>query len=138
LQVIEEAFMPDPRRSTISWASGLNIALGIWLIISPFVFGYGDMQTLLGNDIILGIVVGALAVIRVLGPFSTSAAGWLNFLLGIWIIISPFALGFSDNNRWNDVAVGAVIAALAAWSTLTAQSAPRSGAQPQSETHAMR
>ena len=128
--------MADSRRSAISWASGLNIAAGIWLIISPFVFGYGDMQYLLWNDIVLGILVAVLAVIRISSPFSTPAVGWLNFLLGIWVVISPFALGFYGDNRWNDVVLGVIVALLAAWSALTAQASPRHIEPPSGTTHA--
>ncbi len=43
-----------------------------------------------------------------------SNASWLNILLGIWVIVSPFALAFGLVPRalWNNVATGAVIVIL--------------------------
>jgi hypothetical protein len=43
------------------------------------------------------------------------SASWLNIVLGIWVIISPFALAFGVFPRamWNNVATGAAIVLLA-------------------------
>lgn len=53
-------------RTLPSW---INVALGVWLIIDPFVLGYdrtGEVVAAKANDITLGIIAGAvaLAVIR--------------------------------------------------------------------------
>jgi len=47
-------------------------------------------------------------------------AGSLNILAGIWLIIAPFVLGYSNvvQAQWNDIVLGAVIAALAALGAL--------------------
>lgn len=39
---------------------------------------------------------------------------WVNFILGLWLIVAPFALHFRDNNMamWNSVILGIVIAVL--------------------------
>jgi len=44
-------------------------------------------------------------------------AEWVNMTLGIWLLVSPWVLGFhiSEALRWNSVAAGVLIAALAAW-----------------------
>ncbi len=42
-------------------ASGLNILLGIWLIIAPFVLGYSGNSTPLWNDIIFGVLIAIRA-----------------------------------------------------------------------------
>ena len=40
---------------------------------------------------------------------------WINVVLGIWLVMSPFALGFSRDTAalWNNVCVGAAVTALA-------------------------
>lgn len=43
------------------WLSWINLIAGIWLIIAPFALGYAN-TTPRWNDIILGIIVAALAV----------------------------------------------------------------------------
>jgi len=42
---------------------------------------------------------------------------WVNMTLGIWLLISPWVLGFhaSEALTWNSVIAGVFIAALAAW-----------------------
>jgi hypothetical protein len=39
---------------------------------------------------------------------------WANFVLGLWLIIAPFALGYSSvpAATWNSVIVGIVVAVL--------------------------
>jgi SPW repeat len=42
---------------------------------------------------------------------------WANLVLGVWLVISPWMLGFSGlvAAMWNAVIVGAVVAVLALW-----------------------
>jgi len=43
------------------------------------------------------------------------ALSWVNFILGLWLIVAPFALHYRDLSAamWNNVIVGIVIAILA-------------------------
>jgi len=45
-----------------SWPSWINVLLGLWLIAAPFLLGYPSGSAAMWNDIILGIVVGALSL----------------------------------------------------------------------------
>lgn len=40
---------------------GITAAVGVWLVVSPFVLGYSTMTAALWNDIIVGAVVIVLA-----------------------------------------------------------------------------
>jgi hypothetical protein len=40
--------------------------------------------------------------------------GWVNSILGIWLVISPFVVG-ADAGKWNSVVSGIIIAALSVW-----------------------
>ncbi|MCL4425773.1 MAG: SPW repeat protein [Firmicutes bacterium] len=43
---------------------------------------------------------------------------WVNLILGIWLIIAPFVLGYGKSaGAWNDVLVGIVVAIVAYWGT---------------------
>ena len=55
------------------------------------------------------------------------SASTVSFLLGIWLIIAPFALAYSDSAsaRWNDIVVGAAVLILAGRSAV----APANGVQ---------
>lgn len=46
--------------------------------------------------------------------FLKRKCGWFCILTGVWLIIAPFALGYSSNEvaLLNDLAVGAVILAI--------------------------
>lgn len=105
-------------------ASGLNILAGLWLIIAPFVLGYYELKTPMWNDIAVGILVVALAATRLSKPVTTTWASWLNLVLGIWLVLAPFVLQYSDVTTplWNDVVVGVIVAALALWSGVAATS----------------
>ena len=39
---------------------------------------------------------------------------WINFILGLWLIVAPFALNFRTDTTamWNSVVIGIVVAVL--------------------------
>lgn len=39
----------------------LNVILGIWLIVAPFVLGYSTLTNAMYNDIIVGVLVAVIA-----------------------------------------------------------------------------
>jgi hypothetical protein len=100
------------------WSSGgsswVNILLGLWVIISPFVFAIHHSSAI-WNDVVTGAIVGILALIR--WRMHQSGWSWLNLALGIWLGISPFVFWLSSAAMWNNVIVGIIIAALALSST---------------------
>jgi hypothetical protein len=99
--------------------SGINIVLGAWLIIAPFVMGYTDTAAM-WNSIIVGVIVAILAWIRAANPASAPWLSWVNAVLGVWLIIAPFILGFSGmtGSKWTNIVVGVGIAIFGAWSAL--------------------
>lgn len=42
---------------------------------------------------------------------------WIEFMVGLWILLSPWTLGFSGitSARWSSVIAGVTIAGLSAW-----------------------
>lgn len=102
----------------VKLASGLNVIAGIWEILAPFILGYSGFVTPTTNAIIVGLIVAVLAAIRFLGAYSAAWMSWLNAVLGVWLIVAPFILGYGNPARTNDIIVGIVIAVLGAWSAL--------------------
>ncbi len=43
------------------WQNWLNVILGVWLILSPWIFGYVGKSGALWNSVIVGILVAVLA-----------------------------------------------------------------------------
>lgn len=115
----EREINTDEERVGISARSGngnswVNILLGIWVIVSPFMLASHSSKAI-WNNVIAGALVGILSIIR----WSIHQRGWswLNLILGIWLVISPFVLFLSGAAMWNNVILGIIIAALALTNT---------------------
>lgn len=109
-------------RANVKMSSGLDIIAGLWLIIAPFVLGYTSVAPAFWNDFIAGIAIVLLAGSREIGEgYKIAWPSWVNALIGLWLIIAPFALGYSfvSNAVGNDVLLGIIVAVLATWSALS-------------------
>ncbi len=81
-----------------------NIALGVWLFISAFVWPHSLSQQ--SNTWICGV----LAVIFALVALAYPVARYLNTALAVWLFISAWALPtFSPGTVWNNVLVALAI-----------------------------
>jgi hypothetical protein len=111
-------------RSEVVGASGLNVLIGAWLIIAPWVLGYvsGDPYW---NDVIFGFLVGAFGLARVFGAYRESWMSWLNALFGVWLFVAAFTIDVSTVAFWNDIACGVAVFVLAVWSASVSDAAPR-------------
>ncbi len=104
----------DARRWSRGGSSWANLLLGIWVVISPFVLAVQSSKAV-WNNVATGAVVGILALIR--WRMHRPGWSWLNLILGIWLVISPFVFLFSGTAMWNNVVVGIIIAASALGNT---------------------
>jgi hypothetical protein len=102
----------DQNEVPAAWASWINMSLAIWLILSPWVVGFTDRPAALWNTVILGVVV-LIAAIFDRRTVSVGPSLW-NVAFGVWLILSPFFLGYSYTGSTviNDVVPGIVIAVL--------------------------
>ncbi|HET7321560.1 MAG TPA: SPW repeat protein [Longimicrobiaceae bacterium] len=100
-------------------ASGINVVLGIWFIISPWAYGYSHLhQGSIWNNVIVGLVIAIFAAIRFFSPDSSIWLSWIVGLLGIWAFASPWIYEYSGNPQrlWNSIILGILVLALAIWS----------------------
>jgi hypothetical protein len=104
-------------REQVRVAAGLNVLAGIWLIIAPFVLGYGGGDPY-WNDIIFGAIVAVLAAGRALFLPRQTWISAINVVIGAWIFASAFWLDDTARAAWNDVILGAIVFVLGivAWS----------------------
>ena len=101
--------MAERNRGSNSW---LNILLGIWVIISPFVLAFPSPRAT-WNNVATGIAVGVLAIVR-WSTRNQPGWSWITAILGIWLILSPFVFGVvSGATLWNNGILGIIIAAVA-------------------------
>ena len=98
------------------WPDGVNFLLGIWLIVSPWALNYAAENHAAWNAYAVGVVI-AVAAFAAIAAFHQWEE-WVNVVLGAWLIVSPWLLGFNVNVTimWNQIAVGCLVAALALWS----------------------
>ena len=101
-----------------------ELLLGMILFFSPWLFGLSagaQWQTASTVGIFIAVLsVAALAAFAIWEE-------WLNLIVGLWLIASPWLLGFQDSSAMAvDVSIGAVVAILAALEVwLTHDTQPR-------------
>lgn len=108
------------------WPSGLAMAAGVWLIVSPFILGYG-LGSAVTNNVVSGVIIVALAAAVFFGRVHTWA-DWGLVLMGGWVMASPAMFGYGGQSvaSYNELVTGFAVAALAVVSMLlTAPSARR-------------
>ncbi len=95
--------------------SGVVFILGIWQLISPWVLGYSDVVGAALNAVIVGVLIAIFALGRFAGAYYAAWLSWLNVACGIWLIVSPWIVGYSFVGRAtiDSVVVGVVVAVLA-------------------------
>ena len=104
---------------TVKGLSGTNAEIGLWVVLAPFVLGYSIIQTPLWNDIVCGVLIAILGIIRFGSPATTAWASWTNAGIGAWLVIAPFVLaGYVVSATWNDVVCGALVVILGIASAL--------------------
>lgn len=106
-------------KQTKHWQDPVNALLGVWMALSPWVLGFQDQMAPTANGMVIGVALMAAA----LGAYFLPRAWeeWTEGALGVWMVISPWVLGFSMNRNAMASAVisGIVVAALALWVLMT-------------------
>ena len=97
------------------WQDWLNLLIGIWLFISPWVLGFvGSNAGADWNAWILGAAIVVFSAIAVSLPQAWEEV--INILLGIWMVISSWVLGITSRAaESNAVIVGLLLILFAAW-----------------------
>lgn len=115
--------MPQNNLQQLRTANGLEIMLAFWLMISPFGLNFHLMNAPLLNSVGIGLVIAAVAVLRIVLPPRYGGLSWLQLALGFWLMASPFVLGFEEHEGalWNSLGVGMLCVLLALWSHAAAR-----------------
>jgi len=112
---------------TLSWIVAL---FGLWEVIAPFLLGYSATTAALWDAIIIGVALIVLAgwAALVNQDGTIKSLSWINAVLGLWLVIAPFLLGYSAVGAamWNDIVVGVIVAVLAGWAALALGSSDQS------------
>lgn len=124
--------MAEPERNTIGryqdrtvgrWQDWFNLVLAVWLILAPYVAFHSVNDVPAWNAYVCGLIVAIFAIAALARPQVWEE--WVNLAVGVWLIVSPFVLGFSDQPiiMWNHIVVGILIGGDALWAAL--QYSPR-------------
>jgi hypothetical protein len=107
--------------------SAISVLAGAWLVLAPFALGSSltglDAEARM-NDVVVGIAIAVIAIVRMVAPYRTAWLGSINVILGAWLVVAPFALGHGGFARWNDVIVGVVVVVVALLSGVLALRRP--------------
>jgi hypothetical protein len=109
-------------REEVTGLSSLNVIVGMWLIISPFVLPYGPLGSM-WNPIVFGAVVGVLAAARAAGAYRAAVLSWVNMAIGVWLFISAFWLASTPRAEWSVGISGIVVFIVGAWSASATEAA---------------
>ena len=90
---------------------GLDLVLGMWLFVMPFILG----ATLPRNTIIALVALGLIAAADASWAFAKPnmrSPEWLMGLIGVVLFVSPWVLQFSAETAvaWNAWILGAIFA----------------------------
>ena len=105
-----------PRIARPRWQDWINLLLGIWLFFSPWLLGF---RAELPGESWNFFVIGAAFFVFAAAALNQRALWeeWVNLVLGIWMIISPWVLRYAGNVTARDdaVIVGIVVGLLSIW-----------------------
>lgn len=82
-------------RFSTYWEDSLNLLLGMALFVSPSLLGFASEQTAASNAYVVGLIIAAMALAALFAfqPWEE----WVSAVLGAWLVISPWVLGFSGH-----------------------------------------
>jgi hypothetical protein len=110
-----ETELKTMKSSVKHWQDPVNAVLGVWLIVAPWALGFQAETAAIANSVVIGAAMLAFALAAIFLPRAWEQ--WVELLLGLWLIASPWVLAFSgvSTARTSATATGIIIAALALW-----------------------
>ncbi|WIV66531.1 SPW repeat domain-containing protein [Natrialbaceae archaeon AArc-T1-2] len=111
----DTAERPEGRSETMAepegmkWLSGIASLVGLWILVSPFVYAATDAG--LWNNVIIGAAIFLIAgynYYRIVNDYPTSVGAMsLVALLALWTIAAPFTFEIGvDALLWSNVVAG--------------------------------
>jgi hypothetical protein len=104
-------------RLSAYWQDALSFLLGAGLFFSPWLFGFSAEQPAAFNAHVVGAIIAVLSLMALFAFQSWEE--WISGVLGAWLLISPWVLGFSASSTavLTHVVAGIAVIVLAIWST---------------------
>jgi hypothetical protein len=118
--------LPASPQGALRDPSWLAYPIGVWVMASPWIWGYDDVDGAVLCDVVTGGAVLALALAAIVFPALWS----LQILAGLWLMVAPWLVGFGDEGGpvgLSDSLAGALLCAVAIASLSAAERRLRSG-----------
>ena len=98
------------------WQDGISVLVGVWLAISPWVFGYFNITAPTLTSVVLGVIIAVAAGAALLKFHEWEE--WVSVVMSGWLIMSPWLFNYAAMApaAWNHVIVGLLVLALSGWS----------------------
>lgn len=97
------------------WQDWASFMLALWLAVSPWLADYAGHDAATANAALAGLLLAVTAHVGF--SCEQGRCEWLSLLGSLWLLASPFVLGFGSQTRpaLNALAVGALIGLLSVW-----------------------
>jgi hypothetical protein len=96
------------------WQDSANALLGVWLMFSPLILGYQNDVSAVGNSLLVGVLLLATALGAIFFPRVWEE--WTETVLGLWLAVSPWVVGFaSQPAKASALVTGLIVLTLALW-----------------------
>jgi peptidoglycan/LPS O-acetylase OafA/YrhL len=79
------------RSAVLGVAAGLVLLAGLYLVLAPWITGFGGAGVLALSNTLVGLVLVALAIARA-ATRRVRLLGWVIPVLGVWAAVSPWLL----------------------------------------------
>ncbi len=113
---LTECWEVKEMKATARWQDGLNLIIGAWLFVSPWIYGITSNAGAAWDYWIVGGLIFLIATWAMIAPRVTGDE-WANTVLGAWMFVSPWVFGFAlvAGAAWNAWILGAAVVILALW-----------------------
>ncbi len=103
----------------VIWKNTLCMLAGLWLWVSPFILHFKLGSGASSDADVVGVVIGSLSMMAIATPQKWEE--WGKVVLGVWLLASPWLLGFSHQTlaTYDMIIVGLLVVALSLWSLAT-------------------
>ncbi len=106
----------------MKWSAWIAVVAGVGLLVAPFAAGYSTLTVATTEAVVLGLLIAALALWMALGTDVPQYVDYALLVCGLWSIVAPFALAYTDTAmaRNSDLIAGLVVAAVALYRAFVA------------------
>jgi len=77
----------------LQWEDWVRLALGAWMLVSPWIAGFSGHDLATINALLMGSILVFEELLEL--EVHEMVEEWIDLVAGVWLIVSPFALGFA-------------------------------------------